>query len=202
MRRRRRLKIEGPFSPRMFEMLASPAYRALSLSGHRVLSRIEVEYGNHGGNDNGRLPVTYTDFQKYGIDRKSIAGAVREVAALGFVRITERGRPSKSDFGRHPNYFELTYIHGAHGEEPTHEWRRHKAVGEALKIAHHARGAKDADAVANSIKWASKNSDAREGISLKAGPESPPENGSDRGGIPPLQSQAPKTGVLSISSRG
>jgi hypothetical protein len=121
MRRRRRTTIGGQFAPRLIEMLESPAYRALSLSAHRVLARLEIELGHHGGTDNGRLPVTYTDFQSYGIERKSIPPALREVQALGFVRITERGRPSKSDFDRHPNYFELTYIHGAHGEEPTHE---------------------------------------------------------------------------------
>ena len=109
----------------------------LSLSGHRVLARLEVELGHHGGADNGRLPVTYADFQSYGVERKSIPPALREVEALGFARVTERGRPSKSDFGRHPNFFELTYIHGAHGEAPTDEWRRHNTLPEAIKVAQH-----------------------------------------------------------------
>jgi hypothetical protein len=175
MRRRRRTTIGGQFAPRLIEMLESPAYRALSLSAHRVLARLEIELGHHGGTDNGRLPVTYTDFQSYGIERKSIPPALREVQALGFVRITERGRPSKSDFDRHPNYFELTYIHGAHGEEPTHEWRRHKTLDEAINVARQARPNKDAKAVAKSRSKVSKKSDTRVGKIRPTGPESTPK---------------------------
>ena len=66
--RRRRTYIGEQFSARTVRMLESAAYRALSLSAHRVLSRIEVELGHHGGTDNGKLPVTYNDFQKYGVE--------------------------------------------------------------------------------------------------------------------------------------
>jgi hypothetical protein len=38
---------------RVIAMLRSPAYRALSLSGHKILSRIEIELADHGG-DKGR----------------------------------------------------------------------------------------------------------------------------------------------------
>ena len=184
--RRRRTTIGGQFAPRLIEMLESPAYRALSLSAHRVLARIEIEHGHHGGTDNGKLPVTYPDFQRYGIDRQSIAPALREVQALGFARITERGRPSKSDFGRHPNYFELTYIHGAHGEEPTHDWKRYKTLDEALKIAQQARADKDEKVVAKSKSHASKKSNSQGGkisdtggkthptVSLRSGGENHP----------------------------
>src|SRR3954449_7071142 len=94
---RRSGSIGGPFSPRLIEMLESPAYRALSLSAHRVLSRIEVELGHHGGTDNGKLPVTYADFQRYGIDRDAIAPAIREAAALGFIEITQAGRAGNAE---------------------------------------------------------------------------------------------------------
>jgi hypothetical protein len=57
MGRRRRTQIGGQVAPRLIEMLESPAYRALSLSGHRVLDRIEIEMAHHGGTDNGKLPV-------------------------------------------------------------------------------------------------------------------------------------------------
>jgi hypothetical protein len=49
MSRRRRTSIGEQFSARLVRMLESPAYRALSLSAHRVLSRIEVELAHHGG---------------------------------------------------------------------------------------------------------------------------------------------------------
>ena len=53
MARQRRTQIGGQFAPRLIEMLESPAYRALSLSGHRILDRIEIEMAHHGGTDNG-----------------------------------------------------------------------------------------------------------------------------------------------------
>jgi hypothetical protein len=64
---KRRNSISGQFAPRRIEMLGSPAYRALSRSGHMVISRIEIELAAHGGNDNGRLPVTVEDFVHYGV---------------------------------------------------------------------------------------------------------------------------------------
>jgi hypothetical protein len=44
---KRRNRINGQWSPRLIEMLESPAYRVLSLSAHRVISRIEIELGSH-----------------------------------------------------------------------------------------------------------------------------------------------------------
>jgi hypothetical protein len=102
--------------------------------------------------------VTFDDFEAYGISPKSVAPALREVQVLGFVRVTERGRPSKSDFGRHPNHFELTYIHGAapRYDEETDEWKQHKTLEEALRVAKEARANKDKQAVAKA-KARSKN---------------------------------------------
>ena len=79
---KRRNKISGQFSPRLIEMLESPAYRVLTNTAHRVISRIEIELGHHGGNDNGRLPVTYDNFIDYGVARMCIAPAVRGLPGL------------------------------------------------------------------------------------------------------------------------
>ena len=88
---KRRNSINGQFAARLIEMLESPAYRVLSRSGHMVIARIEIELASHGGNDNGRLPVTTDNFVEYGMHRTSVAPAIREAEALGFIRITERG---------------------------------------------------------------------------------------------------------------
>jgi hypothetical protein len=141
---RRRNKIAGQFSPRLIEMLESAAYRALSLSAHRVLSRIEIELGHHAGRDNGRLPVTYEDFEAYGIDRHSIAPAINELEALGFIEVTERGRAGNAEF-RSPNKFRLTFCPtgvrsgSAPAQGPTHEWRRIETFEVAASIANLAR---------------------------------------------------------------
>jgi hypothetical protein len=88
--------------------LRSPAYCVLSLSARRLLDRMEIELADHGGTDNGKLPVTYDDFERYGIHRHAIGPAIRELVALGFVEITEVGRAGNAEW-RKPNVFRLTY---------------------------------------------------------------------------------------------
>ena len=118
-------------------MIESPAYQVLSLSAHRVLDRIEIELAHHGGNDNGNLPITYADFEDYGIDRHGIAAAHREVEALGFARITERGHAGNAEF-RAPNKFLLTYK-PVKTAKPTDDWRKIQTIEEAKAIASAAR---------------------------------------------------------------
>ncbi|WP_146159795.1 hypothetical protein [Bradyrhizobium sp. MOS002] len=135
-------RIPGQFAPRLVEMLESPAFCVLTLSGRRVLDRVEIELGHHGGNENGRLPVTYDQFQEYGVDRQAIGPAIREVVALGFLRITRPGRAGNAEW-RRPNLFRLTYRHSkgeiAHG---TNEWRQIMTLEQAAAISKAARSAK------------------------------------------------------------
>jgi hypothetical protein len=119
--RQRRTEIGGQFAPHRIEMLRSPAWRALSLSGRRVLDRLEIELADHGGTDNGKLPCTYDDFVRYGIHRHAISPAIREVVALGFVEVTEAGRAGNADW-RKPNLFRLTYRNTKYA--PTDEWQK------------------------------------------------------------------------------
>jgi DNA-binding transcriptional MocR family regulator len=140
--RRRQTPYSGTFAGRLLEMLESPAYRALSLSAHRVLSRIEIEFLHHAGTENGRLPVTFDQFAMYGIDRTSVAAAIRELEALGFVEVTERGVAGNAE-SRRPNLFRLTYRQ-CEGvlSDGTHEWRRIKTMEDAEALADAARKAK------------------------------------------------------------
>jgi hypothetical protein len=137
--RNRRNKISGQFSAHLVEMLESPPHRVLSLSARRVLDRIEIEHAHHGGNDNGKLPVTFNQFHEYGIHRHSIAPGIREVEALGFLVVTVKGRAGNAEH-RAANLFRLTYRHadGLPGDG-THEWRRITTMDEAVKIADTAR---------------------------------------------------------------
>jgi hypothetical protein len=134
---RRRNAIRGQFAWRLIQMLESPAYRVLSLSAHRILARVEIEPAHHGGFDNGKLPVTFDDFEQYGIDRHSIAPAIRECCALGFLEVTERGRAGNAEF-RQPSKYRLTYRHIDRANS-TDEWRRIAAVEQAEQIALAAR---------------------------------------------------------------
>jgi DNA-binding FadR family transcriptional regulator len=121
--------------------MESPAYRVLSLSARRVLDRIMIELAHHGGNDNGKLPVTYEHFIEYGIDRHAVAPAIRELEALGFIEVTQRGRPSAGEF-RLPNLFRLTCVNCKSTPNPTHEWRRVPDVEAAELLARAARRSK------------------------------------------------------------
>jgi hypothetical protein len=136
-RMKRGHKIDGQFAPRTIAMLRSPAFRVLSLSAHRILARIEIELASHGGKDNGRLPITFTNFEQFGIsDRHVISRGIRELCALGFVERT-RGRSGNAE-RRTPNLFRLTYL-PAGGKAPTHDWRRIKTIEQAEKVARGAR---------------------------------------------------------------
>lgn len=136
-KRNRYNKIAGQWAGREIKMLESPAYRVLSLSAHRALARIEIELAHHGGKDNGELPVTYDDFQRYGIDRHSIRPALCELEALGFIEITDPGRAGNAEF-RRPAKYRLTYK-DAYREPPTHDWKRIETKEQAERLAKHAR---------------------------------------------------------------
>jgi hypothetical protein len=146
---KRRNRISGQFRAHLIEMIESPAWRALSLSARRVIDRIEIELAHHGGNDNSRLPVTKRNFIDYGIPGRLVAPATREAEALGFIRVTKRGRGGNAEH-RQSNLFFLTFTHcrSSRDEPPTHDWRKIKTIEEAEAIAAAARGARDANAVA------------------------------------------------------
>ncbi len=121
-------------------MLESAGYRVLSLSAHRVLARLEIELGHHGGNGNGFLACTFEHFVAYGIDRHAVAPALRELEALGFIEVTERGCAGNREF-RTPSRYRITFLPTEY-EGATHEWKRIRSVEQAERIAAAARRAK------------------------------------------------------------
>lgn len=150
LRTNRRTKIAGQFAARTIEMLELPAFRVLSLSARRVLDRLEIELAHHGGQDNGRLPVTYEHFHEYGIHRHAVGPAIRECVQLGFVEITEAGRGGNAEF-RRPNLFRLTYKH-AGPAAPTDDWRKIETIEGAEALARAARKASPQDLRPNKRK--------------------------------------------------
>src|SRR5262249_25126405 len=197
---KRRNRISGQWSPRLIEMLESPAYRELSLSAHRIISRIEIELAHHGGNDNGKLPVTYEDFIEYGVHRHSIAPAIREAVALGFIEVTKRGRGGNAE-SREPSLYRLTFAHDRNTRQspPTHEWRKIKTTADAAVVAQSARVSSRAEAVANGTRR-NKNR------CRKPAPVSAPQTGTENRNFPPPESgttgSVQKPALLSISRVG
>ena len=117
-----------------------------------MLARIEIEHAHHGGAENGALPVTYDHFVEYGVHRHSIAPAIRELGALGFIEVTRRGCAGNADC-RQPSLYRLTY-RNAKGEagDGTHEWKRVATIQQAEALAMRARSDADVRAVANGRK--------------------------------------------------
>ena len=107
-------------------MLASPAWRALSRSAIQVIIRIWIEHSQHGGRDNGRLPVTFDNFEEFGIDRKNIKASLDEAEALGFIFRTEKGRRAFGTVPGKSSRYGLTWIgvsSATNIEGPGNEWR-------------------------------------------------------------------------------
>jgi hypothetical protein len=137
---RKRMAIGQQFAARTIEMLLSPAYRAMSLTAHRCLARIEIEHARHGGKENGKLPITFAQFADYcgGTNERIVAAALRELDALGFTRVTERGRAGNREF-RRPNLYRLTYRHTDDTAPPTNEWKCFDTLEQAQYAADFAR---------------------------------------------------------------
>jgi hypothetical protein len=189
----RRNKIAGQWTWQGIDMLESPAYRVMSLSAHRVLNRIRIEHAHHGGKENGKLPVTFRNFNEYGVHWDGIAPAIREAAALGFIRITQEGIASNKEF-RIPNMFALTHLPTDENPKATEDWKRIKTIEEAETIAAEARKAPARFAKFQRKKKAGLRSGNRiehqSGNRIEKGEILNPETGS---------LSAPETGSLSIS---
>jgi hypothetical protein len=120
-------------------MLESPACRVLNLAERRVIDRIRIEFHRHGGQDNGKLPVTFRDFHEYGVRWNSIAPAIRGAQALGWIKVTKYGVASNSGF-RTPTLFALTHLETNGGQDArTNDWKAIKTIEDAEAIVTAAR---------------------------------------------------------------
>lgn len=137
---KRRNAITGQWSARLIDMQRSCAWRVLSRAAHQCLSRIEIELADHGGNDINELPVTFNDFEEYGVNRHAIGPALAELEALGFIDITERGRTARAAEYRRSNKFRLlTRPWEMRGAAHRPRWDQFKTLAEAEATAAEAR---------------------------------------------------------------
>jgi len=74
------------------QLMESDAWRTQPLNTRRVVERIEIEHMMHAGTANGRLVVTYKDFEKWGIRRESIPGAIEDARKRGLIYVRRGGR--------------------------------------------------------------------------------------------------------------
>lgn len=120
------------------EMLESGAMRTLSINGRRILDRIKLEHMAHGGLENGRLKVTWLDFEKYGVSPRLIGKSILEAVAVGLLAIEQPGRRVHGkDMGASAQY-RLTYLPVSDAGSfcpPTNEWKRFGCNVKAAKAA-------------------------------------------------------------------
>jgi hypothetical protein len=130
LRSRNAVPKDEPFTWWTSEMKESPAWRAMPLAARQIVDRIEIEHGRHGGQENGKLPVTYDDFEKYGVRRMSIAFGIRAAVALGWIDITDRGHRGAADLRRAARYA-LTWVDRFDGAPRNNRWKRFQTMVEA-----------------------------------------------------------------------
>jgi hypothetical protein len=150
---KRRNWIGRQFAARPIQMLESPAMRVLTLAERRALDRIEIEYAHHGGTDNGKLPITYTDFERFGLHPNAVAPSLRALVSLGFIEITRKGYGGAAEL-RTPSLYRLTYRPAWNATrrdgDGTHEYLAIKTVEEGEAIARRARSSADP----HNVEWA------------------------------------------------
>ena len=103
-------------------MMESEAWRAMSGNARLVVDRIKIEHMHHGGTENGNLPVTYDNFEDYGVRRKSISQAIKQAQALGFIDVIEKGQKSYGA-SRRPALYGLTSLPRSDRTPASNRWK-------------------------------------------------------------------------------
>lgn len=103
------------------ELLASPSMRAMSLTGRRLLDFLMIEHMNHAATENGALMATTDQLIAFGLSRRLVPTAIRELIFLGLVRV-ERGRLTRGGV-KAPNLFRLTFYADKAFAPATNEWK-------------------------------------------------------------------------------
>jgi hypothetical protein len=115
------------------ELLESPAWAAMTLPARRVVERVVIEHMKHGGTRNGALIVTYDDFERFGLRRKSVPDAIRIAVALGFLDVTSRGRRSHG-IARRASTYGITWLPRCDCTPASNRWRRINDAAEAKRL--------------------------------------------------------------------
>jgi hypothetical protein len=112
-------------------MMESPAFVALGGGAFKIVSRVIVEHLAHGGTRNGALAVTYDDFMRFGIRRRSVLDYIGEAIALGWIQRTEAGRRVYGGFKGAPSLYGLTWLPRHTGEPASNSWQQFETDIEA-----------------------------------------------------------------------
>jgi hypothetical protein len=115
------------------EMLESPAWRALPARSVKIVMRIVLEHLKHGGVKNGKLPVSFDDFETHGVRRRSILEAILIASELGFVDRLAIGTWAGNDSKR-PSLYGLTWLPRCDGMSASNRWAKVETTQQAKAI--------------------------------------------------------------------
>lgn len=133
---RRDAKIKGPprgqpFACLTLPLLESDAFRTMSNAERKILLRLIIEHLHHGGNENGYLPCTYTNFETFGVRRCSIKRALKGLQERGLIRRVRKGHLVPGCEGGAPSLYRLTF-YASHENggwvEATNDWKNYRAA--------------------------------------------------------------------------
>jgi len=104
------------------EMLESDSWSAMPLYARRVVERVVLEHMSHGGAENGGLPVTYDQFEEFGVRRATIKVAITIAVELGWIDVVQPGLRGHGS-ARRPTVYGLTWLPRADWTPPSNRWR-------------------------------------------------------------------------------
>lgn len=138
------MPVSKQYVPMPRDLLDSPPFQILNIHERRCLDRLLLEHCQHGGKDNGRLPVTHRNLIEHGVHPRHVTASLRVLEALGIVVCTERGRGANAEF-RRPSLWRITFLTTRGPEKDakgrstwinsTHEWTAIGTVEEANALA-------------------------------------------------------------------
>jgi hypothetical protein len=117
------------------ETRARASKALLGIHGRRILDALLVEHNAHAGRENGRLIVTYDQLERgWGVSRRKIAPAIRDLERRGLVRRTAVGCGNRKTGERQPSQYRITFLNSFPDRlRETDEWRAFTAPGRRKK---------------------------------------------------------------------
>jgi hypothetical protein len=86
--------LDKPWVRLFIDVLELKAWRNLSVNARRIHDALTCWYFRNHQQENGQIKISYRQFERSGVARNSIAGAIRELNDAGFIAI-KHGEPSK-----------------------------------------------------------------------------------------------------------
>jgi hypothetical protein len=95
----------------------------LPINARRVFDRVLVEHIAPRSKENGRLKVTWLNFEEYGFSRRVIGISIDQVVVIGLIAVERPGKAAGPDDAGEPAQYRITCLPTATAPE-TNEWKR------------------------------------------------------------------------------